>query len=276
MFQSVVYALKTNPTGQALFDSLGLTQLSRFWPYILLSALFFHVLSILSDPLSHLIFGAAYAKLPKHKRHSWGIRVASHAHAIFTILASIPIFNSPPLVEDRVFGYTDYASMVYSVVCGYFLWDLFLCITEFQSYGLGFLFHAISALSVYIQGFRPCLQYYGPRFLMLELTTIPLNHHWFMEKLDIGGVLPIVNGVTLAVLYFAVRVVYSTYISYCVFLDLAAVGDLVPTWLHYIYRISNVTSCLLNYFWFYKLVLGFYRRVATMGGGKQQSKAKLQ
>ncbi|KAJ1920143.1 hypothetical protein H4219_001516 [Mycoemilia scoparia] len=227
MLQLVLSALKTNPTGQPFFDFIGLPVLSRFWPYVVISALFFHTVTLVSDPISRLIFGAAYTKLAKPKKYSWSIRVASHIHAMYALIALIPLFYSEPLNKDRVFGQSDYASLVNSVVCG------------------------------------PCVQYYGPRFLLLELTTIPLNNHWFMEKLGIAGLLPTVNGAILMVSYFFIRVIYSTYLSYHIFADLAAAGDLIPTWLYYMYRVANTTSCLLNYYWFYKLMQGFIRRLGN-------------
>lgn len=56
-------------------------------------------------------------------------------------------------VEDRVFGYTGLGGAIQAFALGYFLWDLMMSALYFDIFGIGFLFHALSAVVVYALGF---------------------------------------------------------------------------------------------------------------------------
>jgi hypothetical protein len=48
--------------------------------------------------------------------------------------------------------------------------------------------HGIACFLVYFLGFKPYLNYYGPIFLMFEISTIFLNIHWFCDKTGLNFV----------------------------------------------------------------------------------------
>ena len=65
---------------------------------------------------------------------------------------------------------------------------------------------------------RPFVNYYGPVFILYELSTPFLNVHWFCDKLDMtGSKLQWYNGVTLLATFFGSRLVWGTYQSVRVF-----------------------------------------------------------
>jgi TLC domain len=64
------------------------------------------------------------------------------------------------------------------------------------------------------------VNFYGPVFILYELSTPFLNIHWFCDKLNMtGGRLQWYNGITLLATFFGSRLVWGTWQSVCVFRD---------------------------------------------------------
>lgn len=55
--------------------------------------------------------------------------------------------------KERVFGYTGASGLIQAFAGGYFLWDLVITAQNLKIFGIGMLFHAISALCVFSLGF---------------------------------------------------------------------------------------------------------------------------
>jgi len=65
------------------------------------------------------------------------------------------------------------------------------------------------------------VNYYGPIFLLYELSTPFLNIHWFCDKLKLtGSNYQLVNGVCLITTFFCSRIVWGMYNSTLVFHDI--------------------------------------------------------
>ena len=54
---------------------------------------------------------------------------------------------------ERVHGYTGGGGLIQAFAGGYFLWDLVVTVQNLGVFGVGMLFHAISALCVFSLGF---------------------------------------------------------------------------------------------------------------------------
>jgi hypothetical protein len=54
---------------------------------------------------------------------------------------------------ERVFGYTGACGFVQALAVGYFVYDLIVSIRHVRMFGIGLLFHAVSALWVFSLGF---------------------------------------------------------------------------------------------------------------------------
>lgn len=54
---------------------------------------------------------------------------------------------------ERVHGYTGASGLIQAFAGGYFLWDLVITVQNVRIFGIGMLFHAISALCVFSLGF---------------------------------------------------------------------------------------------------------------------------
>lgn len=67
---------------------------------------------------------------------------------------------------------------------------------------------------------RPFVNYYGPVFILYELSSPFLNFHWFLDKLDMTGSDPqLYNGILLMTSFFSSRLVWGIYNSYHILLD---------------------------------------------------------
>lgn len=67
---------------------------------------------------------------------------------------------------------------------------------------------------------RPFANYYGPVFILYELSSPFLNIHWFCDKLNLtGSKLQWYNGMVLLFTFFSCRIVWGTYQSARVYYD---------------------------------------------------------
>ncbi|KAJ2738643.1 hypothetical protein GGI20_006243, partial [Coemansia sp. BCRC 34301] len=107
------------PAAQRLCVLVGLPRLAPYWPALLAFAVLFQLLRLSSNALSSLVFGAKFDSLSARQKYDWGIRVVSQVHAIVVILLAIPIFFKQELINDKLFGFDNYAAWVYTIVCGY-------------------------------------------------------------------------------------------------------------------------------------------------------------
>ena len=67
---------------------------------------------------------------------------------------------------------------------------------------------------------RPFVNFYGPTFILYELSSPFLNVHWFCDKLNLtGSKIQWYNGMVLLASFFTCRLVWGTYQSVRVFQD---------------------------------------------------------
>ncbi|KAJ2353649.1 hypothetical protein H4S02_013268, partial [Coemansia sp. RSA 2611] len=240
---------------------VGLPKLAPYWPALLGLAGFFQLLRLSSNTLSSLVFGAKFDKLSVRQKYDWGIRVVSQVHALVVVVLAVPIFFKEELLRDTLYGFNDYTAWVYTIVCGYFLWDIFVSVSDVKRMGVGFVVHAVGSFGVYILSFRPSLQYYGASFIMFEASTIFLNINWWLDKLGMtGSRLQLYNASVLLFLYFTVRIVFGTYMSFMLFNDLKTQGTQTSAVLYYFYRIANHSILGLSYYWFYLMIAAVKKR----------------
>lgn len=75
------------------------------------------------------------------------------------------------------------------------------------------------ALTVSLQ--RPFVNYYTPTFILYELSSPFLNIHWFLDKVNMtGSRLQWYNGMALLSVFFCCRLVWGTYSSIRVYIDM--------------------------------------------------------
>jgi hypothetical protein len=112
----------------------------------------------LSPVLSTLLFPNSYPRLSRRTRINWDVHVVSLVQSLLVcaLAAYVMVYDTERMAmgwRERVYGYTGALGLNQAFGCGYFLWDLYVCVRYFSMFGPGMLAHAVSALAVYSFGF---------------------------------------------------------------------------------------------------------------------------
>ncbi|KAK4240708.1 TLC domain-containing protein [Achaetomium macrosporum] len=266
--------------------------------------------TVVSPVLSNKLFPQHYPRYHRAKKANWDTHVVSLVQSlIINGLALWVMFvdeeRSSMDHEQRIWGYTGACGLVQALAAGYFVWDVGITLLNLDIFGLGLLAHGVSALAVYTLGFRPYLNFYSPTFILYELSTPFLNIHWFFDKLNLTGSKPqLYNGIALLVTFFLCRLIWGTWQSAVVYVDMwHAVGrtpsadylakafsdpptaaDLdrdpmffarnagtVPVWLSAVYLLANLVLNTLNWYWFFKMIKAVRKRFEPPKPGKREA-----
>ena len=285
------------PYAEKLADYLSLQTLPLHFHEVLFAYVFYDLTNRFVAPaFSRLFFPRIYSSFNARTKLNWDVHIVSFVQS--TLICGLALWVSLKDTEraemdtqERVYGYTGALGLIQAFAGGYFLWDLVITIQNIKIFGIGMLFHAISALCVFSLGFRPFVNFYAPTFILYELSSPFLNIHWFCDKLNMtGSTVQFVNGIFLLFTFFSCRLVWGTYNSIKVFYDVYiaytagavslsspqsgklnnstvvgnaafkndvlrfADGQSVPLWLAFAYLASNLTLNGLNWFWFGKMI----------------------
>ncbi|KZF25262.1 DUF887-domain-containing protein [Xylona heveae TC161] len=273
---------------QPLADYLSLPTLPLHVHEVLFAFVLYHVVNTRISPyVSARLFPQIYPNLPPKTRVNWDVHVVSLVQSSFiNFMALWVMWNDEERynmsLTERIFGYTGACGMIQGFAAGYFLWDLMVSLQHVRMFGLGMLAHAICALVVFSFGFRPFVNYYGPTFILYELSSPFLNFHWFFDKLNMTGSRPqLYNGILLLASFFCCRIIWGTYQSGRIFMDMFRAilmrfsGDMhLPLWLAVTYLSSNVVLNSLNYYWFNKMIDAVRKRFQPPKEDKEKQKQK--
>ncbi|KAL5118563.1 hypothetical protein ACEQ8H_003578 [Pleosporales sp. CAS-2024a] len=288
------------PYAEKLGAALALPTLPLHFHEVMVAYAIYHVTNTyLSPAFSRAVFPRTYNALSARTRLNWDVHMVSFVQSV--LICALALWVMWADVErnemdstERVHGYTGASGLIQAFAGGYFLWDLVITVQNVSMFGLGMLFHAISALVVFSLGFRPFVNYYAPTFILYELSSPFLNIHWFCDKLNMtGSRVQFINGIALLCTFFSCRLLWGTYNSFLVFGDVwraytagactlsdpafakpnksnsttlgtdaafkhdvlqFAEGQTVPLWLTAAYLASNLTLNGLNWFWFAKMI----------------------
>ncbi|ERS96249.1 uncharacterized protein SPSK_01836 [Sporothrix schenckii 1099-18] len=297
---------------QPLADTLGFDTLPLHVHEVVLAALFYTFVQVVVSPvLSSYYFPTIYKPMNRAKKANWDSHVVSmvqslliNALALWCMFVDQERKNMQHNWKERVYGYMGTPAMVSALACGYFVWDLVITVLNFDVFGPGLLAHAVSALAVFSFGFRPFLNYYGPVFILYELSTPFLNLHWFFDKLGMtGSRAQFYNGMALLGMFFSCRLVYGNYMSLWVYHDMwnalwdgptpawvanpsalndpsvrAVAGNKggpIPLWLFVLYVTSNLTLNSLNVHWFFKMIRAVRKRFEPAPGAPAGKEAPV-
>ncbi|KAE8352556.1 TLC domain-containing protein [Aspergillus coremiiformis] len=182
--------------------------------------------SVLSPWLSAILFPRHYPHLNKRTKLNWDVHVVSLVQStLVNTLALWIMFADKERksmdINERIYGYTGTCGFLEALAAGYFVYDLIISTIHIKLFGVGMLFHAISALWVFSFGFRPFVNFYSPTFILYELSSPFLNIHWFLDKLNLtGSNLQWYNGMLLLSVFFSCRLVWGTWQSVLVYRDM--------------------------------------------------------
>ncbi|KAJ5909004.1 hypothetical protein N7495_001686 [Penicillium taxi] len=181
---------------------------------------------IVSPLLSPVLFPRSYPNLNPRTKLNWDIHAVSLIQSVIISGAALWVMftdneRSSMTAGERVFGYTGACGLIQALALGYFVYDLIVSVRYFNLFGIGMLFHAISALWVFSLGFRPFLNYYAPTFILYELSSPFLNIHWFLDKISMtGSKAQWYNGMALLSTFFCCRLLWGSWQSVRVYSDM--------------------------------------------------------
>jgi hypothetical protein len=164
---------------KGLADYLSLPTLPLHIHEVLGAAFFYYwVQTRLSPWLSPKLSPKHYPNLTPRTRLNWDVHVVSFVQSVLVcaIAAYVAVYDDERRNmnwEERVWGYTGGTGLVEAMGLGYFLYDLWITAQNVSMFGIGMLFHAISALTVFSFGFVCALTAALICFSMMRLTTHP-------------------------------------------------------------------------------------------------------
>lgn len=113
---------------------------------------------VLSPWLSPIFFSKYYPHFNRRTKINWDVHVVSLFQSILINSAALWIMfvdkeRKSMSTGERVFGYTGACGMIQALAVAYFLYDLIISLVYVRVFGIGLLFHAVSALWVFSLGF---------------------------------------------------------------------------------------------------------------------------
>lgn len=250
------------------------------WHEIAASFLFYYGIQQLSPIISRKYF-KDYDKLGYKMSLNFDVHVVSMVQSVVSILSVVPMWNHPSWKnrnEDprsAILLYYPYGGFVGSITIGYFLWDLYICLRHVRMFGVGFLFHAIAALTVFCCSLTPVALPWIPGFLIFELSTPFVNINWFASKMPPGTFpekLTIINGLLLITVFFCIRILWGFYSAYQILKDFIAVWSEIHKAFPIIIMSLNLIINVLNVTWFYKM-LKIAKKHLDSSSATQESKS---
>ncbi|PGH06560.1 hypothetical protein AJ79_06499 [Helicocarpus griseus UAMH5409] len=208
-------------------EKLGLHSMTPHIHEVVFCFVLYQVIqSYISPRLSTVLFPKFYPHFNRRTKLNWDVHVVSLVQStLINIVALWVMFADEERRSmtsfERVWGYSGACSLIQAMAVGYFIWDLIVSTRYIGVFGIGLWFHAVSALWVFSLGFRPFVSYYGPTFILYELSSPFLNFHWFFDKVNMtGGRAQWYNGMALLSVFFCCRLVWGTWQSVRVFKDI--------------------------------------------------------
>ncbi|XP_039628501.1 TLC domain-containing protein 4-B [Polypterus senegalus] len=225
----------------------------------------FQFLFTVASPYVSLILSQGYQHLHPVKKTEWNSRLVSTVHALIVgTLCLYILWFDEAVNKDPVWGDPRLVKLNVAITCGYLLYDLLLLAMHWKTMGDGFFVcHHLAALYAYgyVLG-RGVLPYFANFRLISELSTPFVNQRWFFDVLSYprSGLQVVLNGVAMAVVFFAVRIAVmpTYYIRVWSTVGTPAFERLGPgpqvAWI-----LSSVSLDVLNIIWMYRITRGCYR-----------------
>lgn len=146
-----------------LADKLNLHSLPLHVHEVLFAAaLYTFTQRVVSPTLSSYFCPKTYPRLSRRTKINWDVHVVSFVQAVIINGLSLwviwfdeerKVWRDNAYWKNRIWSYQGSGGLCQSFALGYFLWDLAMCGTHTDIFGVGMLAHAISAVSVFGLGY---------------------------------------------------------------------------------------------------------------------------
>lgn len=191
------------------------------------------------------------------------IRIIGFMHLAVQLPVAMSVLRDPHMGLSKLYARTVTSQAMLLLSGGYFLHDLYSCVTRFRDWGSAYLLHSLVCCTLYSYGaLTGFLHYYGAVFLLWEASTPFVYIRWFLHKTGrTDSLVYTANGLMMLAAFFSFRIVFGIWSSYDFFkvtsreLAWPQVGGISPH-LIWLYRLANISLNMLNLFWFYKMAVG--------------------
>ncbi|KAA0167092.1 hypothetical protein FNF27_06284 [Cafeteria roenbergensis] len=187
------------------------------------------------------------------------VRVVGLVFAVYAATNSTVILaTTSPANWTQFYLYEPRAESLMHVASGFFLWDLYSCLTS--AWGGFFTAHAAVSLFVFAASLRPFLHHIGCVFLMYEASTVFMHLRHFAMELNWSATIPGVYdalSIAFATMFFIARILIGLPISvywwwHMIAYIMRGEAHSVPVYVGYLFANAVITG--LNIMWFSKIV----------------------
>lgn len=180
-----------------------------------------------------------------------GEKCASTIHATIAVYLAVNILLNDRIWSNRISFISEESIVLSHFTCGYFLYDVVLCIVRFKYIGPIFLGHAILAFAINLISIISGVgHFYTASFIIWETSTPFVNIRYFMNKLGISRFEKIIN-VSILLVFFIFRIIWGSFIYYIIVIDTIYVSE---GWLLKIPVFIAFLMNAMNHYWFYKMI----------------------
>lgn len=117
---------------------------------------------VVSPAISTYLCPKTYPRLSRRTKINWDVHVVSFVQACLINGLSLwviwfdeerKVWRDNAYWHNRIWSYQGSGGLCQSFALGYFLWDLVMCSTHTDIFGVGMLAHAVSAVAVFGLGY---------------------------------------------------------------------------------------------------------------------------
>lgn len=241
------------------------------------STLTWTILYILSRPISLALFGrqregyTGYPADDSEKAADWDSRVVSFVHCIIIIPLAAFTLMDESIRRDHATGYSDTWLLCNTVAAGFFIWDTFVCLKHFKTFGISFVIHAVLCMAAYVLcSLAPIaaggysMPFWCSAALLFESSTPWLNVRYFLLKLKkTDSKLFTLVQIGFGLTFFASRLLWGGYICvglmWFLYFDDSELSQNIPAHSRLVFSVILPLTAL-NCFWFFSNINNIIKR----------------
>jgi len=218
------------------------------------------------------------AKKARNALGEWNSRWPGFLHAVIQgCLGIYCCFFDKELIENTVSNTSTAWMVACAVACGFFAWDLLICLTNYEVFGWQFVLHAMFCLFTYITcGFvqKYPFAWHGASFLIFELSTPVLHIRSALIEFKCDSSAITISTYVFAVVFFLVRIVWGNFYAFPLVWNHLIRLDDMPSWQKIAFWAFSLLSAGLNSFWMLQIVKsGMKKRNGKSKSGKTVQRA---
>lgn len=278
---SKTFALLLGASSVSAFnDRISTHDPEAFWrslPWAVVSMMVWWVVFWLANPVVQALSPSWHRAIDQTKHKDLSARVVGLVHALVccpvAIIALMQAWQDPAFMTEPLFNYNPYSQLAIMLSCGYFMWDVAVCII--YGWGYAFLFHGATCACLYLMASNSFLHLAAPFFLLFEMSTPFLHVRWLLIQLKMTDTMlfKFVN-LGFAGMFFLARLVVGLPVSWLLVIKpctaAIAAGRFVelgvPAWHGYAEVGGMAALDVLNVFWFAQMV----KSATTKRDGKKK------